>query len=717
MNIDRIQRLFNRSAFVISLLTGALALTACGGSSNNDRPASSSSSSVSSSSSSSSSSSNDAVWPDINVFAESPKTLSFSWTPVTDALFYRLYKNADGASGFTLVGADINGTATTESVSVHLHDWINATYYVEACLTADCGDKVDSTPVTTPSAMLGAIAYFKASNTGANDWFGWSVDVSGDGQTLVVGAPAEDSNATGIDGDQTSNTSPSSGAVYVFAMTNGQWAQQAYIKASNTEQPNEDADLTLPNDRFGYRVALSDDGNTLAVSALFEDSSAAGINCDQGNFKFLDTAANKVKHQNVNTGAVYIFTRNGTTWVQEAYLKAAPTYLNHQFGYSLAFSGDGDTLAVGTVNDEARFAGIPSSSSSSHDPRRCENANAVPSSASSSSSSSVSSSSSSSTTSTSSSSSSAPAGGPSSGAVYIFHRADGVWIQEALIKASNANAGDSFGASVALSGDGNRLAVGAPGEDSDATGVNGNESRNYALATPSGLQELNAGAVYLFNRTDSVWAQDTYLKPDYVSWSLQFGNNVSLSSDGSTLAVSGIGDISRATGVNGDPSDFDLVQLDLLYPAGGAFRSGAAYVFTHNGTTWTQNAYIKASNAQAEDQFGHKLKLSADGQYLAVSTIIEAGSSRGINGDQTDDSAANTGAVYVFGLDAGNWVQISYVKPSNTRGGDRFGADLGLSGDGSVMAVGGYRDASNATGVNGDQHNNAAPSSGAVYVY
>ena len=724
MNIDRIQRLLNRSALVFSLLASALVMTACGGSDKKDDifPDPSSSSSSLSSSSSSSSSSASAVWPDINVTANSPKTLSFSWTPVEGALSYRLFKNADGTSGFVQVGTDLTSTSATDTISVHLHDWLNATYYVEACLSEDCTDKTDSNTATTPGAMLGAIGYFKASNTQTSDWFGWSLDISADGQTLVVAAPAEDSNATGVDGSQTSNTSPSSGAVYVFFLTDGVWVQQAYIKASNTEQPNDDEDLTLPNDRFGYRVALSDDGNTLAVTALMEDSSGAGINCDQGNYKYIDTSdENKVKHGQINTGAVYIFTRSGATWSQEAYLKPFNTSLEHQFGYSLALSADGNTLAVGSVNESALIAGIPTFSSSSSDPARCENANASPASTSSSTSSSSSSSSSSSlsssSTSNSSSSSSSTRGGSTSGAIYVFARAEGAWTQQTYIKASNAGSGDNFGASVALSGDGNKLAVGAPGEDSDATGVNGDQDNNYAVGTQSGTQYLNAGAVYVFTRTDSTWTQETYLKPDYVSWALQFGHSLDLSSDGNTLAVGGIGDLSRATGINGDPADYDLVQLDLLYPSDGAFSSGAVYVFTHNGTTWTQKAYIKASNAEANDQFGHRVKLSGDGVRLAVSTIIEAGSSKGINGDESDNNTSNTGAVYVFGLDAGNWTQTSYVKPSNTRGGDRFGSGLGLSTDGSTMAVGGYRDPSNATGVNGDQNDDSAPSAGAVYVY
>jgi hypothetical protein len=79
-------------------------------------------------------------------------------------------------------------------------------------------------------------AYLKASNTDTGDWFGDSVSVSGD--TVVVGAQWEDSCATGIDGDQTDNACDRAGAAYVFRRTNGVWAQEAYLKASNTDPNN-----------------------------------------------------------------------------------------------------------------------------------------------------------------------------------------------------------------------------------------------------------------------------------------------------------------------------------------------------------------------------------------------------------------------------------------------------------------------------------------------
>ena len=87
--------------------------------------------------------------------------------------------------------------------------------------------------------------YLKASNTNANDQFGYLIAFSGD--TLVVGAPQEGSNATGVNGDQANNSAANSGAVYVFTRTGGVWTQQAYLKASNTEA----------EDQFGVSVAIS----------------------------------------------------------------------------------------------------------------------------------------------------------------------------------------------------------------------------------------------------------------------------------------------------------------------------------------------------------------------------------------------------------------------------------------------------------------------------
>ena len=121
----------------------------------------------------------------------------------------------------------------------------------------------------TVASVVAQQAYLKASNTELDDRFGEAIAFHGD--TLVVGAPLEDSSATGVDGDQANNSALDSGAVYVFVREAGVWRQQAYLKASNTGI----------KDHFGQSVAIS--GDTLVVGAEDEDSNATGVNGDQEN--------------------------------------------------------------------------------------------------------------------------------------------------------------------------------------------------------------------------------------------------------------------------------------------------------------------------------------------------------------------------------------------------------------------------------------------------
>src|SRR5204863_6955164 len=115
--------------------------------------------------------------------------------------------------------------------------------------------------------------------------------------------PLESSAAKGINGAQNDDSVYSAGAVYVYTRTASGWRQQAYVKASNTGA----------NDQFGFSIALSADGNTMAVSAVYEDSGATGINGNQNDNSVPDS------------GAVYVFTRAGTAWSQQAYIKASNT--------------------------------------------------------------------------------------------------------------------------------------------------------------------------------------------------------------------------------------------------------------------------------------------------------------------------------------------------------------------------------------------------------
>ena len=144
-------------------------------------------------------------------------------------------------------------------------------------------------------------------------------------------------------------------------------------------------------------------------------------------------------------------------------------------------------------------------------------------------------------------------------------------------------------------------------------------------------------------------------------------------------------------------------------------NSGAVYVFTRSGTTWTQQGPpLKASNPGLRDSFGSSVALSGD--TLVVGAPFESSNATGVNGNQDDNSATDSGAVYVFTRDAGGtWTQQAYLKASNTGRGDWFGHSVALSGD--TLAVGANRESSNATGVDGNQGNNSASNSGAVYLF
>ncbi len=403
-----------------------------------------------------------------------------------------------------------------------------------------------------------------------------------------------------------------------------------YFKASNTQN----------GDAFGQTVALSADGSTLAVAARREDSGALGIGGNQA-----DESAGA-------SGAVYIFAVVGGVWSQQAYVKASNTGAGDEFGFSLALSADGNTLAVGALDEDSIATGI--------DGNQADN--------------SVS----------------------SAGAVYVFTRTGSTWNQQAYVKASNTASGDSFGISVALSADGSTLAVGAIGEDSNATGIGGDQINNAAFA---------AGAVYVFARSGAAWTQQAYVKASNTGQLDNFGSALALAADGNTLAVSAPGESSDATGIDGN-------QASNL-----AFNSGAVYVFVRAGAAWTQQVYVKASNTDSGDFFGDSLALSADGNTLAVGTPLEDSDATGINGDGANDLANFSGAAYMFVRTGTAWSQQAYIKASNTEAFDLFGLAVALNADGNTLVVGAPAEDSNATGLNGDQTNNSGPTNGAAYVF
>ena len=288
-------------------------------------------------------------------------------------------------------------------------------------------------------------AYIKPNNPDSSDRFGEELALSGD--TLAVGVRRESSNGS----SETDNSAGSSGAVFIFTRSNTSWTQQAFIKGSNTEA----------GDEFGSSVAL--EAGTLVVGAPGEDSDGSS----------------ETDNSWSGTGAVYVFTGSGSSWTQQAYLKAMSINIYHKsggFGQEVDLSGD--SLAVGAPSTSLGAAYVYTRSGSVWSPqyRFMESVNF--------------------TIRLGSSvalSTDSLAVGANNGNVYLYTRSGASWNQpRRIINASNAEVSDLFGAtgsSISLSGD--TLAIGASGEDSDGS----SESDNSAS---------NAGAAYVFLPNDNI---------------------------------------------------------------------------------------------------------------------------------------------------------------------------------------------------------------------
>jgi hypothetical protein len=514
------------------------------------------------------------------------------------------------------------------------------------------------TALQSPSsiAQVRQVAYLKAANPDMGDHFacggslpghiGNAVAVSADGNTIVVGAPHESSAARGINGNASDNSLYNSGAAYVFVRRGDAWMQQAYIKASNTEQ----------RDLFGMTVALSADGNTLAVSAPWERSAATGVNGNQNDDSL------------PQAGAVYVFTRSGDSWSQQAYVKASNTGRRaanegdlladgDQFGFSLALSGDGTTMAVGATTEDSAATGI--------------NGNPADDSA------------------------------QSAGAVYVFARTGNTWTQQAYVKGSNTEAADLFGYDVSLSHDGNTLAAAGYDEDGPGRGVNGDQGNGVN----------GSGAIYVFSRTGTAWRQDAYLKGSRSEGNDALGFSVAISGDGNTV-VAGAGDESCLVGgINPQGCDMDKPKD----ASGGS--AGAAYVWVRSGGSWTEQAFIKASNPDLQDLFGANLAVSRDGNTLLVGAAMEDSRARGVNGQQQDNSATESGAAYLFTRSGTTWRQQAYIKAENADEFDEFGTSVALSANGRRLMIGARMESGGASGINGNQSDNSTPQAGALYVW
>jgi hypothetical protein len=514
--------------------------------------------------------------PEVTLTASGIKALTVSWRPVEGATAYRLQYSDDG-SNYTLVGPSTADTVVTVDIPVHLLNWTQGRYRVQACNADGCrnsaatGLHVDSratigyfkAPVNWPysnfgSAMAlstdgrtmalsryadGAASYavviyvrtdvgwvmqraLQPSPVGQFDGFGVNIALSGDGNTLAVGA-----NTVNV-----SDTFRNSGAVFVFTRNAGQWAQQARLTAN----------VPIAKSYFGHAIGLSKDGHTLAVGAFGGELAAD------------------------HKGSAYIFQRTGSAWAQTTLLVSpTPTAgLYDEFGSSIAISGDGKTVGVGAIREQVDnaaagqvhvFALNPNSHQWVHQAAvhsstlspfgdfgaqlslsedgtllavGAQSEYSIP--------------------------TATKAEQPHAGSVHVFALTGQTWSHQVRLEAPNADGGDMFGMALSLSDDGSVLAVGAPNEDGTAAGV--------SLPTDNSItQRAASGAAYVFVRKGSTWGLRNYLKATNPDPNDLFGKAVGLSGDGLTLAVGAPEERGESTGVNGDQTSNKTTAAGAVY--------------------------------------------------------------------------------------------------------------------------------------------------------
>ncbi len=431
--------------------------------------------------------------------------------------------------------------------------------------------RVDDREATYPVVIDPFIQQKKliASGGAAKDYFGDLVCLSADGNTALIGA-------CGVNAEQ--------GAAYVFVRSGETWSELQKLTASDGTK----------GDDFGISVWLSSDGNTALIGACL---ATVGTNTGQGAaYVFVNSGGTWTQQQkltasdgaasdnfgltvtlggedgntalvsasatvgaNAAQGAAYVFTRSGTTWSQQAKLTSSDGAANDYFGWSLSLSTDGNTALIGSYKD-----------------------NTV------------------------------------QGAAYLFANSNSTWSQQQEFTASDGAAGDAFGESVSLSGDGNTALIGA----------------YYATVNGHNGQ----GATYVLVNSGGTWSQEKLTAADgaandYFGWSL------SLSADGDTALIGSLG-------------------IDKL--------RGAAYVFVNSGGTWDQQKLI-ASDGATDDEFGYSVSLSGDGSTSLVGAF-----------NATVAGHKGHGAAYIYAASSG--IAYSVSGTVTNEGSGLSGVTMNLKG-------------------------------------
>ena len=388
----------------------------------------------------------------------------------------------------------------------------------------------------------------------ASNYFGWSIAVDNTGSRVVVGQ---------INGD---GSVSNSGKAIVFLRSGSTWSREAILSSSNETAGGQ----------FGVAVDIDSTGTRIIVGANYETSSGA----TQG-------------------GRAYIFSRSGSTWIQEKTLMASDSGIAYErYGNSVAIDDSGTRCVVGASQGDS-------------------------------------------------------AGQLNIGKVYIFVRSGASWGQEALLTPPGGNSSWWFGQDVDIDGTGTRIvasALNGPYPLSEGVGGAGcafilirsgtswsfeatigsdfpytNNQFGYSVSintagdyvavsepesAPGGT--VDAGQVHIFKRTVTTWSrQAALIANDKASGDL-FGYGCSLNSNGDRVVIGAY---------NADVS--------------GMTDCGKAYIFTRSGSAWTQSAILAMSSRQPSDKC-QTTAISGDGSRAFYSSVYR------------DYITTDTGVVGVF---------------------------------------------------------------------
>ena len=483
------------------------------------------------------------------------------------------------------VVADLRNNLDSEIISIRALNltYVNYTYNATAGQTTFTGSDANS---LTLAYVPGSIQVFMN---------GIKLEVTDytatDGTSIVLSDPAFNTHQISIIVSSIKST-------YIIPPTDySQLTQQTKLVASDAATQHW----------LGQAVAISEDGNTAIISAEQENTTAT------------------------KSGAIYVFVRSGSTWTQQAKLKASDPGTENNLGRSLDISDDGNTVV----------AGAPFNGSSA------------------------------------------------TGAIYVWTRTGSTWSSATKIRGSDTTVFHYFGFGCSISGDGLTIAAGAMEAKKGYIFVysGGSWSQQAVIANPTGgthnssfgnkcalSQDGNTmvmtarsdhalandfdGAAYVFVRAGTNWSMQQKIQASIAEQSAaKFGESCDMSWDGNTIAI-------------------------------GAHRcntnSGAVFVFTRSGTTWTQEQKIQPTDIAQQDLFAINVGISGDGNTIVAGSYSE-----------DNGSKLSAGALYAFSRSGTTWSQEIKLYSSDSASNDEFGYGVAIAKDnGTVIAGARFEDAS-----------------------